>query len=497
MSPKTLLRVSVCAGLTGGVISAQAASGHPNVLFILADDLGYGGLHCYGNDYVETPNIDNLYSQGLHFTDGLAAFPTCRPSRASLLTGQYGPRTGVYRVCDSYGDEDKARWVIPENLQLDPAKVTLGKAFKQAGYTTAMYGKWHVSNENVTHPKDYFGFDEAYVSHGAHFNAESLPEVDLPQGKMIEEVYTGMAEEFMEKAVKEQKPFFIYMPYFLVHAPFEAYPADVAHFREKLKGRTDIIPPSKFSKTSKHGHDLETVLAMTKQLDRCVGDLLTKLDKLGIADDTIVIFTSDNGSYDRNLTGGFRGRKGDTYEGGLRVPYIFRWPGRIKPGTSSDERITGVDVYPTLLSLAGIPLPPAEKHPVDGESLAPLLLGKQTRLPKRKLYCFYPKYNGYRNGRWRMSWRNVIYNNNFKLIEYPEYGEYELFDLADDRKESNNLAENMPEKLAQMTEELHGWIKDIDAPKLVPNPDYNPQDSQPGEKKRRGKKRRGKKNKKK
>ena len=490
MNSKTLLQMALCAGLAG-TLRAATPNQQPNVLFILADDLGYGGLHCYGTDYVETPNIDKLYSQGMHFTDGLAAYPTCRPSRAAILTGQYGPRTGVYRVLDSYGNEDKARWVIPENHQLDHGKITLGKAFKQAGYTTAMYGKWHVSNEHKIHPKDYFGFDEAYVSHGAHFNAESLPEVDLPKGMMIEEKFTQMAEGFMQKAVNENKPFFIYMPYFLVHGPFEARQADIDHFRKKIAGRTDILPPKKHAKKGKHAHDLPTILAMTRTLDTCVGNLLQTLDKLGIADNTIVLFTSDNGSYDCNLTGGFRGRKGDTYEGGLRVPYIFRWPGKIKPGSSCDERISGVDIYPTLLSLAGIPLP--KDHPLDGISLAPVLYGKDRQLPQRRLYCFYPKYNGYHNGRWHKSWRNVIYDNDYKLIEYPEYGEYEMFNLAEDAKETQDLSGDMPEKREALTAELHTWIKDINAPKLVPNPDYKP-DSQNKTKKRKKKRGSAKKN---
>jgi len=435
----------------------------PNVIFILADDLGIGGLHCYGTDYIETPHIDRLYEQGMHFSNGLAAYPTCRPSRAALLTGQYGPRTGVYRVKDNYGDEDKAKYVIPENHQVSTDKITMGTAFKNAGYTTAMYGKWHISDIPETHPQEFFDFDEAFVSGKGHYKAKSSPLVELPEGMMIEELYTQKANDFMDKAVKEDKPFFIYMPYFLVHAPAEARQDYIDHFKKQLEGRT----------LKKGGKKLEVIVAMTKMLDDFSGRLLAKVEELGIEEDTIILFTSDNGSYDYNLTGGFRGRKGDTYDGGMRVPYIFRWPGMIKPGSASNERIIGVDVYPTLLGLAGIELP--QDYPLDGVDLSPILTGKKDVLAKRELFCLYPKYVQFKEntGRWQFSWRNVIYDGDYKLIEYPEYDEYELFNLVDDPKEEKNLANKSPEKRDALTRKLHQWLKDVDAPKLVPNPDYS------------------------
>jgi len=452
------MMVVLCAFL--GVMGSSAKP--PNVLFILADDLGIGGLHCYGTDYIETPHIDKLYEQGMHFSNGLAAYPTCRPSRAALLSGQYGPRTGIYRVKDSYGDEDKAKLIIPENHQLSTDKITMGTAFQNAGYATAMYGKWHVANERKTHPKDVFGFDEAFVSSGAHYNAKSNPSVDLPDGMMIEELYSQKAAAFMEKSVKAEKPFFIYMPYFLVHGPAEARQDYIDHFKKKLKGL----------ELEKGGKDLEVVVAMTKMLDDFSGMLFDKITELGIEEETIVVFTSDNGSYDYNLTGGFRGRKGDTYDGGMRVPYIFKWPGKIKPGSASAERIIGVDIYPTLLGLAGVEKPAS--YPLDGVDLAPLLTGKMKALADREVYCFYPKYAQFKakTGTWQFSWRNVIYDGDYKLIEYPEYGDYEMFNLDDDPKEEKNLAMKQPEKRDAFTRKLHQWLKEIDAPEPESNPDY-------------------------
>ncbi|MCF7848912.1 MAG: sulfatase, partial [Kiritimatiellales bacterium] len=457
---KRISRAIVCGCL---LIAGVASAKQPNVLFILADDLGIGGLHCYGTDWLETPNIDKLCKEGMHFSNGLAAYPTCRPSRAALLTGQYGPRTGVYRVKDSYGDEDKARLVIPKNLQLSPDKTTLGTAFKNAGYATAMYGKWHVSNEHQVHPGGHFGYDEAFVSAGAHYNAKSLPPVVLPAGMMIEELYSGKAAAFMEKSAKAGKPFFIYMPYFLVHGPAEARPDYIEHFKKKLKG----------IELEKGGKDIEVTAAMTRMLDDFVGMLLGKVKDLGIEKDTIVVFTSDNGSYDQNLVGGYRGRKGDTYDGGMRVPYIFKWPGKIKAGDVSTERIIGVDVYPTLLGLVGVEKPAG--YPLDGVDLTPLLTGKTKALPSREIYCFYPKYVRFseKTQRWAYSWRNVIYDGDFKLIEYPEYDEYELFNLADDPKEETDLAQSTPERRQALTAKLHRWLKDVGAPKLEPNPNYS------------------------
>ncbi len=452
-------KIAVLSFVLVGLVQAKP----PNVLFILADDLGIGGLHCSGTEWLETPNLDRLCSEGMHFSNGLAAYPTCRPSRAALLTGQYGPRTGVYRVRDSYGNEDKARLKIPENHQLSTDKVTLGTVFHDAGYTTAMYGKWHVSNEQQTHPQKCFGFDEAFVSAGAHYKAVSDPPVDLPDGMMIEELYTQKAMDFMERAVKADKPFFIYMPYFLVHHPAQARQDYIDHFQKKLEG----------VELERGGKDLETVAAMTRMLDDFSGTLLEKIRALGIEDDTIVVFASDNGSYDFNLTGGFRGRKGDTYDGGMRVPYMFKWPKKIKAGSVSAERIIGVDIYPTLLGLTGIA--PPKDYPLDGVDLTPLLTGKTKSLADREVYCFYPKYVQFKKntGKWQFSWRNVIYDGDWKLIEYPEYGEYELFNLADDPKEEKNLALENPERRDALVRKLHRWLVEIDAPKPEPNPDYS------------------------
>jgi len=438
----------------------------PNVLFILADDLGIGGLSCFGTEWLETPNLDRLCAEGMRCTGGLAPFPVCKPSRAVTLTGQYSPRTGVYRVVDRHkGNENRIRFLVPPNGNVSPRVPLINKPFKDAGYATAMYGKWHIGPEYKTgyHPVDY-GFDDAVASSGAHYGAKTVPQIDIPKGKTVEEALTTRAMDFMEKAVKANRPFFVFMSYFWVHRPLDADPDILAHFKEKLKGRHFV---------GIHPEEVPILAAMTKMLDDQCGRLFQTLEKLDVADNTIVVFTSDNGSYNENLVGPYRGKKGDTYEGGMRVPYIFKWPGRITAGSETAERFMGVDLYPTMLSLAGLPKP--ANHTLDGIDIAPLLLGKTSRLPERPLYCFYPKYARFnkKTRRWSDSWRNVIYEDDYKLIEYPEYDEYELFNLKKDPFEKENLAAKQPEKKQILIRKLHQWLEEIGAPKLEPNPKFS------------------------
>jgi arylsulfatase A-like enzyme len=433
----------------------------PNVVLILADDLGYSGLHDWGSEFLETPHIDAIGAAGMRFTNGLAAYPVCKPTRAALLTGQYGARTGVHRVADRHaGREDRIRFRVPENQNLSPGAVTLAEVFRENGYTTAMFGKWHVSDNREGHPLHH-GFDRAIVSQATHFDFETWPQTAVPDADMSAgEFMTEQALQFMVDAVAKRRPFFLYMPYFLVHKPLQSRPGDIAHFEQKLAGSGDA--------------ELPMVAAMTRDLDRLVGRLDAQLEKLGVFEDTVVVFTSDNGAYNENLVGGLRGRKGQVYEGGMRVPYYFRYPGRIPAGAVRSDRIITVDLFPTLLDLAGIRPPP--DLTLDGASLRALLRGEQAALPERPLICFFPKYAQYREntGRWRDSWRNVLYRGDYKYIEYPEYGSAELFNLAHNPKEDRNLAPEEPGRLAQMKNELAAILAGMDVPDPEPNPNYVP-----------------------
>lgn len=447
-----------------GLLAGSALSEKPNVVFILADDLGIGGLHCYGTSWLETPNIDRLCSRGMKFVNGYASHPTCQPSRIAILSGQYAPRTGGYRVKDHHkGQEYLIKYKVPELTGMPLEKTTIAECFKEAGYTTAMYGKWHAGNyRRNLHPR-YHGFDEAHECN-SHYDANrSDPPVELPEGMDFSEYFTGEAIKFMEKAKQAGNPFFLYMPYYLVHAPFETRQDYIDHFQAKLKGmpfddrNIDRIP---------------IVVAMTKHLDDQVGRLMNALEELELEKDTIVVFTSDNGSYCRDLVSGFRGTKGDVYEGGLRVPYIFSWPGKIKPGSVSEERITHIDLYPTFLDFAGIVRP--ENHPLDGLSLAPLLTGGVEKLQKRSIVCYYPKYAQFnqKTKRWNKPWRNVLFDGDFKLREVVEYGTYELYNLKEDPMESKDLSQSHPEKVQELIRKLRNWERRVGAPELTLNPDY-------------------------
>ncbi|MBT5901987.1 MAG: sulfatase [Opitutaceae bacterium] len=434
----------------------------PNVILILADDLGIGGLGSYGSDWLETPRIDQLGREGMKFTHGLSPYPTCQPSRAAILSGQYGPRTGAYRVSQHHlGNEHLIKYQVPPKRNLDHEKITLAESFQRAGYTTAMYGKWHVSNYGDGHPH-YHGFDEAIAGTG-HYQVKSVPEIDLPEGVSAAEFFTDKARDFIKNAHAKNQPFFLYMPYYLVHRPLEAKAAYVAHFREKMKD---------FESKHPDPDEVPVIAAMHKMLDDAVGALLDEVSALGIEEDTVIVFTSDNGAYSFDYTGETRGRKGDTYDGGLRVPYIFKWPGEIPAGSVSAERITGVDLYPTLLGISGVDNP--NFYVLDGVDISSLLRGELTSLSDRAVFCYYPKYAQYREEtkRWIYSWRNVIYKGDYKLIEYPEYDEIELFHLGRDPLESENLTEKFPSKREELMRELHDWLEKIEAPKLQLNPDY-------------------------
>ena len=290
----------------------------PNVLFILVDDLGYGGLGCYGTDWLETPRIDRLCAEGMKFTNGYASHATCQPSRIAIMSGQVAPRTGGYRVMEHHrGKEHLIRYEVPKLQGLPVEKTSIAEAFQAAGYRTALYGKWHAGNYRPDlHPR-FHGFEEAHVCRGHYDDKRSDPPLELPEGMDSSEYFTGEAIRFMEQTQEEQKPFFLVMSYYLVHAPFETRADYIAYFQQKLAGRAfqDRKPER-----------IPIYAAMTKHLDECVGRLLDALDEMGCVENTLVVFTSDNGSYTPDLTGGYRGLKGGVYEGGLRVPYIFRWP---------------------------------------------------------------------------------------------------------------------------------------------------------------------------
>lgn len=463
------LSILIASGMMIVVPAIASASSRseavPNVLFILADDLGYEGLGCFGNEFLETPHLDRMAQQGMKFTNGLAPAPTCLPSRAAILSGQYSPRTGCYRVADKHkGKEQYLPFEMPENHGLALENITIAEQFKSAGYTTAVYGKWHANfYRPQLHPR-YQGFDEA-IEIGGHYKARTDPKGLIQPEVNSADFITDKAIGFMEKSVAEDQPFFLYLPYYLVHAPLESIPEYVEHFKHKLADRPIL---------SRQGLEgVATVAAMTKHLDDCAGRLFQTLEKLGIEKDTLIVFTSDNGCFQEDYNGDLRAKKGDHYEGGMRVPYIFKWAGVIPENSTCDERIIGVDLYPTFLELAGIER--ASEHPLDGVSLRSLLDGSSESLQERALYCFHPKADVFQKntGRWRWPWENVMYLGDYKLLERPFSSEIELYNLKTDGQEKHDLAKVEPERLQNMTQQFQKWKRDIGAPTPVENLGYD------------------------
>lgn len=452
------------AGLRGlgPAVQALAEPDRPNVVFILADDLGWTDLGCYGSKYYETPNLDRLAAGGMRFTSGYTCGPNCQPTRAALASGQYGPRTGVYTVGSIERFDWRSRPLRPvdnvESLPLE--KVTIAEALKKAGYATGLFGKWHLGGREF-HPTQQ-GFDEAVVSMGRHFNFVTQPPGEVPPGMYLADFLTNRALEFIERHRRE--PFFLCLHHFAVHSPHEAKKELIARFQ---------------GKPAAGGHHSPVYAAMIASLDESVGRVRAKLEELGLADHTLVIFTSDNGGvggYQREgilKAGGItdnaplRGGKGMLYEGGIRVPYIFSWPGKIAPGTVCDEPITSVDLYPTLLEIAGAH--PEPGYPLDGTSyLACLTSGGKARLPREAIFWHFPGYLGAGKGTWRTTPVGVIRMGDWKLMEFFEDGHLELYNLREDLSERNNLAAKMPEKAKDLHARLVAWRQKIGAP--MPRP---------------------------
>jgi arylsulfatase A-like enzyme len=460
---------------------AAADSKKPNIVFILADDLGYTDLACYGSQYYETPNLDRLAAQGLKFTHGYTCGPNCQPTRAALMTGQYGPRTGIYTVggTDRFDTSSRPLVPVPNVTELDPAKVTVAESLKKAGYATAMFGKWHLGQGDSHHPSAQ-GFDEAIVSMGQHFNFSTRPKVDVPEGAYLADFLTDRAVDFIER--NQKGPFFLYLPHFGVHSPHEAKENWISHFKDKPVAG---------------GHRSPVYAAMIASVDESVGRVVRKIDELGLGENTLIVFSSDNGGVGgyasagvvkKGANGGItdnaplRGEKGMLYEGGVRVPWIARWTGVIQPGQMSAAPILSVDLHPTLLELTGAPKP--EGQPLDGVSLAATLRSSGKQSPKRDdLFWHFPGYLGASEGSWRTTPASAIRHGDYKLIEFFEDGRLELYDVVKDVGQERDLSKEKPELTKDLHDRLVAWRQSVKAP--IPEKKGSSQPAKPAPKKKR------------
>jgi len=473
-SKRLIARLSSMFALLLMGYSVQAAD-RPNILFIIADDLGYTDLGVTGSDYYLTPHLDKLASESMVFDAAYANCANCAPTRAALMSGMYAPRTGVFTVGNPDRGKASGRMLIPtkNKTTLDEEVVTIAEVLKAAGYTTAQMGKWHLGEGKDGGPTEQ-GFDVNVAgchkgtppSYFSPYKNKFIE--DGPKGEYLTERLTREAASFIKQQKDSGKPFFLYLPLYNVHTPIKPIKemAEAADKREK----------GKYHKNPKYA-------AMVEAMDKYLGRLLDELEANGQADNTLVVFTSDNGGYGAVTdVHPLRGSKGMFYEGGIRVPLFVRLPGVTKAGSTSDEPVVLLDFYPTLAELGKAKLP--TKQPVDGESLLPLLKDATKSLDREAIFFHFPCYlQGYSGGEgaeaqrppWRATPCSVIRMGDWKLIKYFETGDVELFNLAKDPGEQNDLSKKELVKAIELTALLTVWHKETNAP--IPtekNPKYQP-----------------------
>jgi arylsulfatase A-like enzyme len=461
--------------------ASPACARQPNFVFVLVDDLGYMDIGANNpGTFYETPNVDRLAQSGMRFTSGYAANPVCSPTRYSIMTGRYPSRVNA---TDWFVGRRSGRFLPAPLINHMPlSEVTLAEALRENGYQTAFLGKWHLGPTEKFWPRAQ-GFEINVGGHnrgsppGGYFSPFKNPRLeDGPGGQHLTQRLTDEALEILDQF--KEKPFLLYLAFYTVHTPLQA-PADlVAKYQAKAKklgliGKPEFADEEQIWPTDKprRVRTLQrhaTYAAMVETMDNSVGRILDKLEELGIEQDTVVCFMSDNGglstsegSPTSNLP--LRGGKGWLYEGGIREPFLVRWPGVTRPGSSCDVPVISTDFFPTILEIAGLSALPDQHQ--DGLSLVPLL--KQNgELTRKDLFWHYPHYSnqgGMPGG--------AIRRGDYKLIERFEDGRVHLYNLAKDIGEQTDLAEQMPGRVEDMRASLHEWYKEVDARFLVARPD--------------------------
>ncbi len=460
--------------------NAQSPDRPRNFVFILADDLGVVDLSAGGSDFYESPNIDRIAREGMLFEHGYATCQVCSPSRASIMTGKYTPRVGITDWIGAHAGTDWKRntKLLPAEYehQLSLDETSIAAAMREGGYTTFFAGKWHLGKEGYW-PEDH-GFDINVGGHdrgsppGGYFAPYNNPKMgDGPDGECLCIRLGDETAAFIE--AHQDKPFFAYLSFYAVHGPIQTTQVRWAKYRDKALAGPQ--PDNRFIMDRRmpvrQVQDNPVYAGLIEMMDDGVGVVLDKLDELGLAENTVVIFTSDNGgvssgdSFSSSMLP-YRGGKGRQWEGGIREPYYVRVPGMTAPGSTCDTPVTGTDFYPTILELAGLPLRP--KQHLDGVSIVPLLQGGT--IAPRDLYWHYPHY-GNQGGDPTTMMRSGMW----KLIHYWEDDRDELYDLATDMEEQNDVAQTHPTIAAEMRRKMDAWLKEVGARPPTPNPNYDPE----------------------
>ncbi len=436
----------------------------PNVVLILADDLGWTDLACFGSDLHETPALDRLARDGMKFTQNYSACTVCSPTRAALMTGKYPARLHITDwIPGSMPDNPKL--LVPDWTKYLPLEeVTIADVFKAAGYVTASIGKWHLGTEPYYPEKHGFDLNIAGTDKPqptTYYAPWKIPTL-TPEGKDGEYLTDRLGDEavnFIERS--KDKPFFLYLPHFAVHLP--------------LQGRADLV--EKYEKkiaakgADKLNHKNPAYAAMTESLDTAVGRVRAKLAELNLTERTIVIFTSDNGGRVPTTSNvPLRVGKASAYEGGVRVPLIVSWPGVTKAGSVTDAPVITMDLFPTLVEMAGLPAS-AARTAIDGVSFASVLRGG-AKPARDTMFWHYPHHQHYQLGG-AMPY-GAIRSGDFKLIEFFNDMHVELYNIREDIGETRDLVTSRPELLAQLRARIHAWRTEVGAQMPTPNPKHDP-----------------------
>lgn len=440
-----------------GVISCNSTVNgetRPNILFINIDDMGWRDVGFMGSEFYETPNLDALAADGMIFTNAYAAAANCAPSRACLMSGQWTPRHGIYTVGTSERGKSENRKLIPtaNNEYMPDDNILIPEVFKEAGYTTCHAGKWHLSDNPTTQ-----GFDvNIGGNHAGNPGSYYPPYKNVPSLKAPTEDYY-LTNLIMDKTLQflngvEDQPFFLYYSPYAVHTPIHPVDSLLTHYE---------------GKPAWNGQDNAKYATMIENLDIQIGRLIENLKKSGKLDNTFILFSSDNGGvYKVTRQRPLRAGKGSYYEGGIREPMFVHWLGKVKADTKSDVPVSNLDFYPTLLEVAGIQKPVGMV--LDGQSILPVFTGKEA-LAERPLFWHFPIYLEGGNAEcqdslFRCRPGSAIRLGNWKLIQYFENNDIELYNLNNDIGEKNNLTETNPEKVKELLEILKEWRKETVAP---------------------------------
>ncbi len=443
----------------GGCASAgqskAAPKARPNIVFILADDLGYAEVGCYGQKKIRTPNIDRLAAEGMRFTHHYSGNPVCAPSRCALMTGLH---TGHAQIRGNKQVGGKEGWKLGSTIggqwPLKEGTVTVAKILKQAGYTTGAFGKWGLGRVGTSGDPQKQGFDrfygyicqrQAHTYYPNHLWSDGKIEwiKENEGGKQVVYSHDLIAEQALEFIrANADRPFFCYVPFTIPHVALQVPADSLAEYLGKwpdppYDGKKGYVP---------HEHPRACYAAMVTRMDKDVGRITRLIDELGLGPRTLIIFTSDNGptyaggadSEFFESADGLRGLKGSVYEGGIRVPFIARWPGKIKPGSQTPHVSAFWDFLPTVCELIGVDAPAG----IDGVSYLPTLLGKASRQKKHDVLY------------WELGGRQAVRLGDYKAVRAKAGGKVELYNLATDEAEQHDLAEEQPELLAKMTELL-------------------------------------------